>query len=251
MHRGRAAGGSRAGDPCPGAGLVTYRVSRPASARPTGPPGGPTFLALFTGAARGLLAAHLPRLSGTAAVAVLRAAMAVPIGDGDVEAAELGLDPESRGWMDGLRSPAAERNAVLARLHGLLLHVARCETGRRNGWLCLSGPDRDDLARQAAADALRAITVQLDGFCGQSRFWNWPTSSWCLACRRRLAAASGRPGQPPSMGGSPRRGRARPQAVRPHRPCHATVLPGNQGLPGGGLRRRGGPPPRVRAHTSR
>jgi len=122
---------------------------------------------LFTGAAGGLLAAHLPGLSGTAAV--LRAAMAVPMGDGDVEAGGTRLDPESRGWMDGLRSPAAERNAVLARLHGLLLHVARCETGRRNGWLCLSGADRDDLARQAAADALRAITVQLDGFCGQSR----------------------------------------------------------------------------------
>ena len=111
-----------------------------------------------------------------------------PIGDGDVEAAELGLDPESRGWMDGLRSPAAERNAVLARLHGLLLHVARCETGRRNGWLCLSGPDRDDLARQAAADALRAITVQLDGFCGQSRFWNWA----CKFVVFGVSAAAGR-----------------------------------------------------------
>ena len=114
--------------------------------------------------------------------------MAEPIGDGDVEAAELGLDPESRGWMDGLRSPAAQRNAVLARLHGLLLHVARCETGRRNGWLCLSGADRDDLARQAAADALKAITAQLDGFCGQSRFWTWA----CKFVMFGMSAAAGR-----------------------------------------------------------
>jgi RNA polymerase sigma-70 factor, ECF subfamily len=75
--------------------------------------------------------------------------------------------------MDGLQSPVPERDAVLARLHGLLLHVARNEAGRRNQWLRLSGPDCDDLARQAAADALRAITVQLDGFRGERRFRIW------------------------------------------------------------------------------
>ena len=87
--------------------------------------------------------------------------------------AEPGLDPESPGWMDGLRSAAAGRDAVLARLHGLLLHAARQEAGRRNRWLRLNGPDRDDLARQAAADALTAITAQLDGFRGQSMFRTW------------------------------------------------------------------------------
>jgi RNA polymerase sigma-70 factor, ECF subfamily len=102
--------------------------------------------------------------------------------------AELGLDPESREWMDGLQSPAAERPAVLARLHGLLLHVARHEAGRRNGWLRLSGPDLDDLARHAAADALTAITVQLDGFRGQSRFRNWA----CKFVMVDVSAAAGR-----------------------------------------------------------
>src|SRR6266508_382765 len=48
---------------------------------------------------------------------------------------------------------------------------------------------------------------------------------------------------------SPQEAGPRPQAVRSHRHCHATVLPRRQGLPGGGLRRRGGPPPGVRAHT--
>src|SRR5271169_5451922 len=87
--------------------------------------------------------------------------------------AKPGLDPESREWMDRLRSAASERDAVLARLHGLLLYVARQEAARRIGWLRLSGPDCDDLARQAAADALTAITAQLDGFRGQSRFRTW------------------------------------------------------------------------------
>ena len=87
--------------------------------------------------------------------------------------AEPGLDPESREWMDRLRSTAAERDAVLARLHRLLLDVACQEAARRIGWLRLSGPDCDDLARQAAADALTAISTQLDGFRGQSRFRTW------------------------------------------------------------------------------
>jgi RNA polymerase sigma-70 factor (ECF subfamily) len=142
-------------------------------ARPGGAQGGPAFPASFTGAARGLLAARLAGLSETPAVAVLMTAMPVSRVTVMSRRAEPGLDPESRGWMGGLQSPAAERDAVLARLHGLLLHVARYEAGRRNGWLRLSGPDRDDLARQAAADALDAITAQLDGFRGQSRFRTW------------------------------------------------------------------------------
>ena len=118
----------------------------------------------------GLLAARLAGFPDAPAVAVLMAGSTVTVMSGR---AEPGLDPESRGWMGGLQSPAAERDAVLARLHGLLLHVARHEAGRRNGWLRLSGPDRDDLARQAAADALEAITAQLDGFCGESMFRTW------------------------------------------------------------------------------
>ena len=102
--------------------------------------------------------------------------------------AEPGLDPESPGWMDGLRSAAAERDAVLARLHGLLLPVARQEAGRRNRWLRLSGPDLDQLARQAAADALTAITAQLDGFRGQSMFRTW-ASKFAMS---EVSAAAGR-----------------------------------------------------------
>ena len=108
--------------------------------------------------------------------------------------AEPGLDPESREWVDGLHSPGPERDAVLARLQGLLLHVARHEAGRRNGSLRLSGPDCDDLARQAAADALEAITAQLDGFRGQSRFSSW-ASRFVMFGVSAAAAASGGPGQ--------------------------------------------------------
>ena len=133
----------------------------------------------------GLLGARLAGFRDAPAVAVLMARSTVTVMS---RQAEPGLDPESRGWMDGLRSPAAERDAVLARLHGLLLHAARHEAGRRNGWLRLSGPDLDDLARQAAAEALTAITAQLDGFCGQSRFRTW-ASKFVMS---GVSAAAGR-----------------------------------------------------------
>jgi hypothetical protein len=57
-------------------------------------------------------------LSETAAVAVavLIAAIAVPRVTVMSLQAEPELDPESREWMDRLRSAAAERDAVLARL---------------------------------------------------------------------------------------------------------------------------------------
>jgi RNA polymerase sigma-70 factor (ECF subfamily) len=90
--------------------------------------------------------------------------------------------------MKGLRSAASEREAVLARLHGLLLHLARQEAARRIGWLRLSGPDCDDLARQAAADALEAITAQLGGFRGQSMFRTW-ASKFAMS---GVSAAAGR-----------------------------------------------------------
>ena len=106
--------------------------------------------------------------------------------------AEPGLDPESREWMDGLRCAAAERDAILAQLYGLLLHAARHEAGRRNDWLRLNAPDLDGVARQVAADALTAITAQLDAFCGQSRFRTWASKFEARRILRARLAASRR-----------------------------------------------------------
>ena len=133
VHPGRAVGGSRAGGPCRGRAGDASWVRAGVVARPAGARGSPVFPALFTGAAGGPLAAHLPGLSETPAVAVLMAVIEVRRVTVMSRRAELGLDPESRGWMDGLHSPAAKGGAVLARLQDLLLHVPRHEAGRRNG----------------------------------------------------------------------------------------------------------------------
>ncbi|MBV8947182.1 MAG: sigma-70 family RNA polymerase sigma factor [Solirubrobacterales bacterium] len=59
-------------------------------------------------------------------------------------------------------------------LHALLLRAARREMHRRRAWLGgASGPELDDLAHQAAADALLAIIDSLDTYRGLSRFTTW------------------------------------------------------------------------------
>jgi RNA polymerase sigma-70 factor, ECF subfamily len=81
------------------------------------------------------------------------------------------LDPESAEWLDSLRGPRPEDAA--ARLHSLLLRVARREIRRRNSGAELTGPELDDLAHQAAADAVVLITRRVDKFRGESRFTTW------------------------------------------------------------------------------
>lgn len=82
------------------------------------------------------------------------------------------LDDESREWLRCLVVPA-EREQALARLHQLLLRVARAELRRRRRPAGVEGREQDDLAHQAADDALLAITSKLDRFRGESRFTTW------------------------------------------------------------------------------
>jgi RNA polymerase sigma-70 factor, ECF subfamily len=82
-------------------------------------------------------------------------------------------DVESAEWLRELADRGPRREAALARLHGLLVRVARREVARRGPRLAISGPELDDLAYQAAADALLAITGKLGQFRGESRFTTW------------------------------------------------------------------------------
>lgn len=92
---------------------------------------------------------------------------------GPVRGGRQPLDPVSQEWLDGLHADGVRQHESMARLHGLLLRVARHEASRRAGSLAISGPEVDDMAQQAAADALMAIKAKLDGFRGDSRFTTW------------------------------------------------------------------------------
>jgi RNA polymerase sigma-70 factor (ECF subfamily) len=85
------------------------------------------------------------------------------------------LDEESARWVRELSGSGSgvEREQAVARLHALLVRVATREVHRRSHRLDLSGPELDDLAYQAAADATLAVLAKLDQFRGESRFTTW------------------------------------------------------------------------------
>ena len=83
------------------------------------------------------------------------------------------LDPEPAEWLRVLGADGPRREAALVRLHGMLLRIAQRETRRRGPRVLIAGPELEDLAYQAAADALMAITAKLSQFRGESRFTTW------------------------------------------------------------------------------
>ena len=77
-------------------------------------------------------------------------------------------------WLERLRSPGAARDSAIGELRALLLRAARFELNRRRGSLAHVPPaEVDDLAVQAADDALMAVLAKLDSFRGASRFTTW------------------------------------------------------------------------------
>ena len=84
------------------------------------------------------------------------------------------VDEESRAWLRDLRADGTAQDEAVARLHALLLRAARFEVSRRSRSLPhIRGSDLDDLAQQAADDALMSVLARLDDFRGLSRFTTW------------------------------------------------------------------------------
>jgi RNA polymerase sigma-70 factor, ECF subfamily len=84
------------------------------------------------------------------------------------------LDEESRRWLRELRGTGAVREAAVARLHALLLRAARFEVARRRPALPhLRGNELEEIALEAADDALMSVLARLDDFRGASRFTTW------------------------------------------------------------------------------
>jgi RNA polymerase sigma-70 factor (ECF subfamily) len=80
----------------------------------------------------------------------------------------------SEDWLDALRAEGAERDQAISDLHALLLRAARFELRRRREALSrVRGEELDDIARQAADDALMALLSKLDQYRGASRFTTW------------------------------------------------------------------------------
>jgi RNA polymerase sigma-70 factor (ECF subfamily) len=83
------------------------------------------------------------------------------------------LGPDSAEWLEALTDHGPRRDEALRELHAMLLRAAQRETARRGPQLRITGKELDDLAYQAAADALVAITAKIGEFRGESRFTTW------------------------------------------------------------------------------
>jgi RNA polymerase sigma-70 factor, ECF subfamily len=84
------------------------------------------------------------------------------------------VDADSRAWIRSLRATGAERDDAVARLHALLLRAARFEVARRRPTLPhLRGNELEEIAFEAADDALMSVLAKLDDFRGASRFTTW------------------------------------------------------------------------------
>jgi RNA polymerase sigma-70 factor (ECF subfamily) len=85
------------------------------------------------------------------------------------EVAHAGPNVESAGWVEALSGIGRRRELAVEALHELLLRAARFEVARRGG----RSAELDDLATQAADDALMAIMRKLHTYRGESRFTTW------------------------------------------------------------------------------
>lgn len=83
------------------------------------------------------------------------------------------VDLESREWLRDLRAGGVTADQAVARLHALLLRAARFEVTRRRAATPHVRDDTDELALEAADDALVSIRARLDDFRGESRFTTW------------------------------------------------------------------------------
>ena len=88
--------------------------------------------------------------------------------------APLSTASDSQSWLDALTSTGAAYDQAVEYLHELLLGAARFEASkRRAGLYFVRGEELDDIAMQAANDALMAVLAKLDDFRGASRFTTW------------------------------------------------------------------------------
>ncbi len=80
----------------------------------------------------------------------------------------------SQAWVQALRGEGAVQHRALADLHALLLRAARFELRRRRAAVSHGrGEELEDIAMQAADDAMIAVLAKLDDYRGASRFTTW------------------------------------------------------------------------------
>lgn len=112
--------------------------------------------------------------TATVGVAAMAAPVPDPFGTSSPVASAAPLDADSRAWLRSLQGETSEREAAIARLHQLLLRAARFEVNRRRASMPhVRSSEFDEIAEEAAEDALMSVLGRLEDFRGASRFTTW------------------------------------------------------------------------------
>ena len=127
------------------------------------------------------------------------------------------MDEASARWVATLGGAGVEHERAVADLHGLLLGVARAECARRAGQSGVRGVELDDVAQQAADDAVVGVVAKVATFRGDSRFTTWAVSFVVLevsaALGRHAWRRAGVVWDPPTWEGLPERLGVSPEEV--------------------------------------
>ena len=98
-------------------------------------------------------------------------------GAGDARSRNVAVDEqvaaENVSWVRRLTADGAEFDEAVTTLYRLLVKIAYTEARRRGARLHLAGPELDDIAHQAAADATLTICRKVESFRGDCRFTTW------------------------------------------------------------------------------
>lgn len=97
------------------------------------------------------------------------------------------MDTDSSAWLRALDGAGPKRDVALGSLHEMLLRVALREAYRRGSAARIRGPELDDLAHQAASDAMVSLLGKLNTFRGESRFTTWAYRFVVLEVSTKLA----------------------------------------------------------------
>ena len=88
---------------------------------------------------------------------------------------ELGVsDAEPENWVEALSIPGPGQDHAMSRLHEMLLRASRHQVWRMRSALAGVGSERlEEIANQAADEAMMAVLAKVSTFEGRSRFATW------------------------------------------------------------------------------
>jgi RNA polymerase sigma-70 factor, ECF subfamily len=106
------------------------------------------------------------------------------VGANDRVPPELGLaDAEPENWVEALSIPGPLQDHAMGWLHQMMLRASRHQVRRMRPALAGVGDERlEEIANQAADEAMMAVLTKLHTFEGRSRFTTWAYKFAILQC---------------------------------------------------------------------